>query len=203
MKHTQGKLDASLVNTLMTDLYMNRDKEYSATNFPPAKKFFGKIDRDKNRHILKDQIHKVPKIQHLDIAIEEQVGNITVDSVWLIKKTIANDGFQEWHQDFKHKITKTIVVNVSCVSTEDNLVPVLVVNDDDVKSPKFVLGKRIKQSELQWAALAEGWKLLVAKSKSKNPSPYLQAYLDCHICSPNKQNQICALGERYEEIWLW
>ncbi len=70
MKHTQGKLDASLVNTLMTDLYMNRDKEYSATNFPPAKKFFGKIDRDKNRHILSDQIHKVPKIQRLVLAIE-------------------------------------------------------------------------------------------------------------------------------------
>ena len=93
MKHTQGTLDASLVNTLMTDLYMNWDEEYSATNFPPAKNFFGKIDKDKNRHILSDQIHKVPKIQRLVIAIEEQVGDITVDSVWLIKKTIANDGF--------------------------------------------------------------------------------------------------------------
>ncbi len=95
MKHTQGKLDACLVNTLMTDLYMNWDKKYSATNFPLAKKFFGKIDRDKNPHILSDQIHKVPKIQRLVIAIEEQVGNITVYSVWLIKKIIADDGFQE------------------------------------------------------------------------------------------------------------
>ena len=62
MKLTQGKLDASLVNTLMTDLYMNWDKEYSAKNFPPAKNFFGKIDRDNNHHILSDQIHQVPKI---------------------------------------------------------------------------------------------------------------------------------------------
>jgi hypothetical protein len=93
--------------------------------------------------------------------------------VWLIKKTIADDGFQEWHQDFKHKITKTIVVNVGIVSTEDDLIPVLVVNEDDVTSPELELGKRIKDSELQLAALAEGWKLL-AKNKSKNP--YLRAY---------------------------
>ncbi len=146
MKHTQGT--ASLVNTLMTDLYMNWTEEYSATNFPPAKNFFGKIDRDKNRHILSDQIHKVPKIQCLVIAIEEQVGDITVDNVQLIKKTIVNDGFQEWQQDFKHKITKTIVVNVGVVSTEDHLVPVLVVNEDDVTSPELELGERIKDSEL-------------------------------------------------------
>jgi hypothetical protein len=202
IKASTTKLDASLGNTLMTDLYMNWDKKYSVTNFPPAKKFFGKIDRDKNRHILSDQIHKVPKIQRLVIAVEEQVGDITVDIVWLIKKTIVDDGFQEWHQDFKHKITKTIVVNVSIVYTEDDLVPVLVFNDDDVKSPELVLGKRIKHRELRWAALAEGWKL-VAKSKSKNPSPYLQAYLDCRICSPNKQNQICALGERYKHGYTY
>jgi len=82
MKHTKEKLDASLVNTLMTDLYMNWDKKYSATNFSPAKKFFGKIDRDKNRHILSDQIHKVPKIQHLVIAIEIEEHC----QLWLIKK---------------------------------------------------------------------------------------------------------------------
>jgi hypothetical protein len=101
----------------MTDIYVNWDEEYSATKFPPAKKFLGDIDRAKNCHILSDQIHKLPRIQRLVLAIEEEVGDITVDSVWLIKKTIGDDGFQEWHQDFKHKITKTIVVNVGVVST--------------------------------------------------------------------------------------
>jgi hypothetical protein len=52
MKHTKGTVDASLVNTLMTDLYLNWDEEYSVTRFPPAKIFFRKIDRDKNYHIL-------------------------------------------------------------------------------------------------------------------------------------------------------
>ena len=50
--------------------------------------------------------------------------------MWLIKKTQADDGFQEWHQDFKHKITKTIVVNVGVV--DNDLVPVIVVNEDDL-----------------------------------------------------------------------
>ena len=140
----------------MTDLYVNWDEEYSATKFPPAKKFFGEIDRDKNRHILSDQIHKVPKIQRLDLAIEEEVGDITVDSVWLIKKTISDDGFQEWHQDFKHKITRTIVVNVGVVSKDDNLVEVIVVNEDDPTRPELELGGRIKDSEWQWVPLAEG-----------------------------------------------
>jgi hypothetical protein len=63
----------------MTDLYINWDEEYSATKFPPAKNFLGN-DRDKNRHILHDQIHKVPKIQRLVLAIEEEVGDITLDS---------------------------------------------------------------------------------------------------------------------------
>ena len=99
----------------MTDLYLYWDETYSVTKFPPAKKFFGEIDEAKNCHILHHQIPHVPKIHRLILAIEDEVSNIIVDSVWLIKKTITDDGFQEWHQDFKHMITKTIVVNVGVV----------------------------------------------------------------------------------------
>ncbi len=48
--------------------------------------------------------------------IEDQIGHITVDSVWLIKKTRVDDGFQEWHQDMKHNITMTVIVNVGVVT---------------------------------------------------------------------------------------
>jgi hypothetical protein len=44
-----------------------------------------------------------------------------VDSVWLIKKTKQDDGFQEWHPDTKTKITKTIVVNVGSGVNEDKM----------------------------------------------------------------------------------
>jgi hypothetical protein len=53
------------------------------------------------------------------LAIKKLVGDITVGSLWLLKKTISDDGFQEWHQDMKHKITKTIVVNVGLVAKGD------------------------------------------------------------------------------------
>jgi hypothetical protein len=121
----------------------------------------------------------------------------------LIKKTIADDGFQEWHQDMKHRITKTIVVNVGVVSTKADLAPVLCIDDDEADhSPELVLRKRIQDNTIRWAPLAEGWKLL-AKSKSKTPEQYLQTYLDCPICSPNKTNQICALGKKYIHIYTF
>ncbi len=47
----------------------------------------------------------------------------------MINKTIVDDGFQEWHQDFKHKIAKTIVVNVGVV--DGNARPYLVFNNDE------------------------------------------------------------------------
>ena len=146
--YSQGKIDSTLLNALMTDLYINQDEEYSTTKFSPAKIFLGKIDSDKNRHILHDQIHKAPKIQRLVLAIEEEVGDVTVNSVWLIKKTIAYDGFQEWHQDMKHKITKTIVVNVGVVSSKTDLAPVLYIHDEKAHSPELVLGNRIKDSKI-------------------------------------------------------
>ncbi len=119
-QHSQETLNASFLHTLMTDIYVNRDEEYSSMKFPPAKKFFGDIDRDKNCHILSDRIHKLPRIQRLVLAIEEEVGDITVNSVWLIKKTMGDDGFQEWHQDFKHKITKQLLW-ISALSPQMNI----------------------------------------------------------------------------------
>jgi hypothetical protein len=195
-KHIQGKLNASFVNNLMTDLYLNWDEEYSATKFPTAKKFFGDIDQAKNRHILSHQIPYVPKIHCLVLKIEEEVGDITVDSVWLIKKTITDDGFQEWQQDFKHKITKTIVVNVGVV--EDNARPYLVVNNDEEEYVELLPPP--SENTDRWIPIAQGWQVSETKKK---PHPYLQAYLDCRICSPNKSNQICALGAKYRHAYTY
>ncbi len=47
--------------------------------------------------------------------IEEEIRNITFNSVWLIKKSKEDDGLQEWHQDMKHRITTTAVVTVGIV----------------------------------------------------------------------------------------
>jgi hypothetical protein len=91
---------------------------YSADQFPPASKFLGQVDKAKNRHILKHQIHLLPKIERLVLSFEEKFNDVTVDSVWLIKKTKQDDGFQE---DMKTKITRTIVVNVGSGVNEDKM----------------------------------------------------------------------------------
>jgi hypothetical protein len=108
--YSHGQL--STLNGLGEDLFLEWDHKYSADQFPPASKFLGKVDKAKNRHILKHQIHLLPKIERLVLSFEDKFKDITVDSVWLIKKTKQDDGFQEWHQDMKIKITTTIVVNV-------------------------------------------------------------------------------------------
>jgi len=43
-----------------------------------------------------------------------RVRHLQVKSVWIIKKTRDNDGFQGWHRDFylKTDVITTIVVNV-------------------------------------------------------------------------------------------
>ena len=117
--YSHGQL--STLNGLGEDLFLEWDRKYSAHEFPPASKFLGRVDKAKNRHILKHQIHLLPKIERLVLAFEEKFRDITVDSVWLIKKTKQDDGFQEWHQDMKTKITTTIVVNVGSGVKEDKM----------------------------------------------------------------------------------
>jgi hypothetical protein len=69
------------LNGLTQDLFLHWDTTYSTEKFPPASKFFGLIDKAKNRHIRHDQIHKVPQIQQLVLAVEEAVDeDITVDT---------------------------------------------------------------------------------------------------------------------------
>jgi hypothetical protein len=146
--YIQGQFDPSKLNGLTEDLFLHWDDKYSAEKFPPATKFFGLIDKAKKCHILHDQIHQVPKTEQLVFAFEEEVGDITVESVWLIKKTKEDDGFQEWHQDMKHRITKTIVVNVGSgvVSKEEQDVnPVLMRNPS---------------SKNYFFSVADGWKIL-------------------------------------------
>ena len=49
---------------------------------------------------------------------EDKYTHLEVRSVWIIKKSRENDGFQPWHRDFYlgTEVTKTIVVNVGAVT---------------------------------------------------------------------------------------
>jgi hypothetical protein len=163
--YSHGQL--STLNGLGQDLFLEWDRKYSADRFSPALKFLGQVDKAQNRHILKHQIHLLPKIERLVFAFEEKFSDITVDSVWLIKKTKQDDGFQEWHHDMKTKITNTIVVNVgsgvkedkmSIVSKEDRNNMVSKANPDNVDhSPVLRHNASLKKC---FFSVKDGWNIM-------------------------------------------
>lgn len=178
--HVQGRIDSSLFSSLTQDLILHWDTTYSSKKFPPASKFFGVIDKEKNRHIRQNQIHKVPLIQQLVFAVEEAVDeDITVDSVWLIMKTKEDDGFQEWHQDMKHRVTKTIVVNVGS--------HVLTHRDEDISSDVNPVLRNNPTTQDYFYSVADGWKYV---RKANNPDSFMYCHLNCDVCSPHAKYSV-------------
>jgi hypothetical protein len=104
---------------LMQDIHNNWDTKYSVNVFPPAKAFDGeKINATKNRHIPSGLFLGVPLIAELVKYFEDKYTHLKVRSVWIIKKSRENDGFQRWHRDFylRTDVKTTIVVNVGAVT---------------------------------------------------------------------------------------
>jgi hypothetical protein len=115
----QGHVTESQLRDLTEDLHDNWDTTYSVHLFPPTKEFGGeKIDVTKNRHILRANFGSVQRILELVHLFENKYKHLAIRSVWLIKKSKENDGFQVWHRDFwlGHKVTSTIVVNVGATT---------------------------------------------------------------------------------------
>ena len=84
-------------------------------NIVHAKKFSGgPVDRASNRQIYKKHFHEVPLLKNLVDTFEIMLPYLSVDLVWLLRKSKEGDGFQGWHKDFflGGHITKTIVVNL-------------------------------------------------------------------------------------------
>lgn len=113
-KMTVERLPFQDVNDVSNDVLNNWDTTYSQSKFAPSKAFDGPIDPATNRHLLKDAFRREPKMNALVKVFEATYRHLRVNSVWLIKKSKENDGFQSWHRDFflGTEITATIVVNV-------------------------------------------------------------------------------------------
>jgi hypothetical protein len=104
----QGHVAESKLRELTEDLRDNWDTTYSVNMFPPSKEFEGeKIDVTKNRHILRAYFGSVQRIAELVQLFEDKYKHLAICSVWLIKKSKENNGFQVWHRDFwlGHKVT--------------------------------------------------------------------------------------------------
>ena len=140
----KGRIDTTSLDRLTNDLVANWNTTYSEKMFPTCSLFDGEpVDKDKNRQINSNQFDNVPRIRDLVHIFENKFKHLRVDSVWLLKKTSSNDGFQGWHRDFAlgKKITSTIVVNVGFF--EDD---VTAHNDDD---PVGISIRKGKQLDLQ------------------------------------------------------
>ncbi len=72
------------------------------------------MDRRSNRQIYKKHFTQVPLLKNLMDTFETMFPYLSVDLVWLLRKSKEGDGFQGWHKDFLsgQRITKTIVINV-------------------------------------------------------------------------------------------
>ena len=169
LSYKEGHLVPSVykLDSLTEDLLAEWDGDYSAKKYPPAKKFFGNIDATKNRHIKLEQIPSRPKVHNLVLALEELFMDITVDSVWLIKKQGEEDGFQEWHQDLKHKCSATIVLNIGVVTPA---------RDDKHAASGLKFHSVLK---CHYVNIKEAWEYHAHLAPKKNSVNYIDMRLDC------------------------
>ena len=102
------------VRDVAHDVQNNWDTTYSESKFCPSKAFDGPIDPASNRHLQKNSFRREPKMEAFVNVFETSYSHLRVNSVWLIKKSKENGGFQSWHRDFflGTDIIATIVVNV-------------------------------------------------------------------------------------------
>jgi hypothetical protein len=111
---TRGHLDESTLVELRYDLINNWDIHYSNPNYQPCKNVSGgPVDRTSNRQIYKKHFTQVPLLKKLVDTFATMFPYLSVDLVWLLRKSKEGDGFQGWHKDFLlgQQITNTIVIN--------------------------------------------------------------------------------------------
>ena len=109
------ELRLSEVCYISEDIKHNWDTTYSDLKFRTSNAFGGElIDHLSNRHLQDESCRSVPEMNELVTLFERKYTHLRVKSVWIIKKTKTNGGFQDWHRDFflGTEIIATIVINV-------------------------------------------------------------------------------------------
>ena len=104
------------ITSLSNDVLTDWDSSYPVATFPPCKFFGGsRINQESNWQIHRSQFHLLPHIVTLVKYFEGNDKTLSVDQVWLIRKSESEEGFQRWHRDLpklegERSIVKTIVV---------------------------------------------------------------------------------------------
>ena len=78
------------------------------------KQFDGKkLHPSYHRHIYRKDFQSLNFLNDFVDYVESLLQNIQIDSIWIMAKSIKNNGFQKWHQDKLGKnVTTTIIVNI-------------------------------------------------------------------------------------------
>ncbi len=83
------------MSLVSNDIKENWESTYSDSKFPPSKAFDGEvIDRGTNRHLRYESFREIPEMNALVTEFERTNRQLMVRSVWIIKKTKENAGFQ-------------------------------------------------------------------------------------------------------------
>ncbi len=122
-------MDESTLSELRDDLINNWEILYSNLNYCPCKNVSGgPVDRANNRQIYKKHFDQVPLLKNLvdPYTFETMLPYLSVNLVWLLRKSKEGDVFQGWHKDFymSGQITKTTVVNLGSKERENEETPV-------------------------------------------------------------------------------
>jgi hypothetical protein len=107
---------------LRDDIINNWDTNNSNVDFQPCRKISGcAVDITSNRQIYKKHLYQVQLIKNLVDTFKIMFPYLSVDLVWLLRKSKKGDGVQGWHKDLMlgQQITKTIVINLGSKEKED------------------------------------------------------------------------------------
>ena len=86
------------------------------------KEFQGlKVNQDANRQIQKSQFNQVPLIEIMVKTFESLFPHLSINQLWLLRKSTQNNGFCGWHQDIVTHMTQTIVINLGSEVNDDEL----------------------------------------------------------------------------------
>ena len=94
-RHLEPKNSMNAVNNGMLTIDLTRLR-YPLSEFPPCKSFGGVwINTESNRQIHRSKFGRVPHLARLVRAFKEKYNSLSIDQVWLIRKSHSEEGSSE------------------------------------------------------------------------------------------------------------
>ena len=127
-------------------------------------------------------------IEKLVTDLEEKYTDLTIHSVWLVKKTKKDKATKVWHMN---KLGKTIVMNLGYGTyTEHN---------EEVTTVE--VAGRPEKNKTDFMSVADGWKVHAMIKNPEDPN-FIYCFLDCPVCSPNARYSVLVGNGKYIHRYL-